>query len=110
MKRTSLLLLIAGLLAGCLCPVAPLLVMTSSPKPAEPTLLAQIAPTADMAPPLPPLRPDPSPTHARTTGSGDLTLVRLHPEDGALSMQLGEEAGKPHALGQHMVVEFDAEW
>ena len=60
------------------------------------------------------VRNTPSPT-AGTRPSDDLTLagltaVRLHPAGGSLLSQLKADAPQASGLGQHMFVEFDAEW
>jgi hypothetical protein len=80
------LFLIAGLLLACICPMTPLI------------------------PPTHPLK-EPEPVEsAEQVLAGNLSLLRLHPENGDLANLLQEEAPKATALGQHMFVSFDATW
>lgn len=84
---------------ACACPSVPFLSQTpqdNKPVPFNPT----VNPTATWNPESSVL-----PLHGDT-----FSLVRLHPEDGTLSVQLRREAQQAKSLGQHMFVEFDASW
>ena len=83
--KKILLLLVAAFLLACSCSV-PVSLVKNTPSP-----VAVTQPSDDL------------------TLSG-LTVLRLHPAGGSLLSQLEAEAPKASGLGQHMFVEFDAEW
>lgn len=84
--KKILLLLIGGLLLACTCSVPSLSLSTPT----------RTSPSQDDPP--------------GQSFEANLSVVRLSPRDGDLTDQLHAEAPKAAALGQHMFVEFDAEW
>ncbi|HSB01889.1 MAG TPA: hypothetical protein VLE49_14660 [Anaerolineales bacterium] len=97
-KRILLVLITASLLAcNALLPRTP----EATPKPVT------APPTETITLPAgSPLPPSDVPPRAST----EITIVRLHPQDGNLNTMLAREAPKAMALGQMPVVEFDAKW
>jgi len=83
--KKILLLLVAAFLLACSCSV-PVSLVKNTPSPTAGTRLSDDLVLAG------------------------LTVVRLHPAGGSLLSQLGNQVPKASALGQHMFVEFDAEW
>jgi hypothetical protein len=61
-------------------------------------------------PPAPTQESVPQSYTSENFSSTDLTIVRLHPEDGDLPTMLKDEAQKAVSLDQMPVVEFDATW
>jgi thiol:disulfide interchange protein len=61
--------------------------------------------------PVPTRKVEPTAVSASTVvAQPNITIVRLHPEDGDLQTMLTVEAEKAIALGQMPTVEFDATW
>ncbi|MEW6094125.1 MAG: hypothetical protein AB1531_09195 [Chloroflexota bacterium] len=77
------IVLAAGLMIACMCPGLPVFT---------------------------PTQPHVDPTSQEPLVTGSLTVLRLQPSGGDLTTQLQAEARNAAALGQHMFVEFDAEW
>lgn len=91
MNRKLLIILIASTIVACNGLIAP-----------------AVKTTPEATQPIPTSVPEE--TAAPSNGLSDMTIVRLHPEDGDLQSMLAAEAQKALGLGQMPVVEFDATW